>query len=132
MLRAFKQRRGDNVFVIDHKTYSGGFLKEAISLACKNGLADSDPDAGKRSTVRNGISVQTPIGEMTAFSSYEDDEFPGLGIDIKPGDHVIGLVTCEVDGTKDNELHTIVFADADDENYSDIIIHYGEELGEKP
>lgn len=120
------------MFVIDHKTYSSAFLKEAITLAGENGLADSDPDAGKFSTVKNGISVQTPIGEMTAFSSYEDDEFPGMGIDIKPGDHVIGLVTCEVDETKNNELHTIVFADADDDNYSDIIIHYGAESGEKP
>lgn len=120
------------MFAIDHKTYSPNFIKQAVELAVKAGLSEDDPEAGKQSSVKDGLSVQTPVGEMTAFISYEDDDYPGIGIDLMPGDHIIGLATCEVDTAHDKELHTIVFADADDDNYSDIIVHYGGKLGDAP
>lgn len=80
------------MLAIDYKLYSESFVRQAVEAALAQGLLDKAPLAGGKSLAKFAISVQTPKGEMYANTSYEDDEYPGIIVDIVPGDNIIGLV----------------------------------------
>lgn len=114
------------MFSLDYVRYSAEYLKKAVALARAAGLEDNSLHAGEKSFVKDGLSVLTGRGEMIAYGSYEDDEYPGIAVDIELNGNIIGLVTSEVVVHEGNAIFSRVFANLDEDEITHNIEHTGE------
>lgn len=116
------------MFSVDYKTYSAEFVQKAVEQAIKAGLVDTHPKAGLKSYAKFGLTVSTPRGEMVAYSSYEDDDYPGIAVDIVLDETMVGVVTSEVVRPEGNKLFSRVFANTDEDEVTHHIQHTGSAL----